>query len=116
MKLTLMFVLVLFLLPLATRSANGQMPPKENRSGESVSVVLNDSANAMTIEVHKNGEWQQLKIEAAKDANITGDRVRVATTRDDKATITVDLPVQGGKKYRLSWNSRAAMWDFTLAQ
>jgi len=116
MKRVLMFGFVLMLLPLATRSAGAQMPPKENHSGESLSIVLNDSANAMTIEVHNNGEWQQLKIEARKDATVTGDRVRVATPRDDKAIITVDFPVQAGKKYRLAWNSRATMWDFSLTQ
>ena len=116
MKRLFMLGLVLVSLLVVMAPASAQMAPKENRSGESVSIVLNDSANAMTIEVHSNGDWRQLKIEAGKDATLSGDRVRVATIRDDKATITVDLPIQGGKKYRLAWNSRAAMWDFSLTQ
>jgi hypothetical protein len=35
--------------------------------------------------------------------------------RSDNAVITVDLPVQMGKKYRLVWNDAAAIWDFNSA-
>ena len=96
--------------------AAGQMPPKKTSGGDSVAIVLNDSANAMTIEVQNKGEWSQVKIDPGKDATVAGDRVRVATTRDDKAIITVDLPVQAGNKYRLAWSSKAGMWDFSPAQ
>lgn len=92
------------------------MPPKKTNTGDSVAIVLNDSANPMTVEVRNKGEWTQVKIDPGKDASVAGDRIRVATIRDDKATITVDLPVQAGSKYRIAWNAKAAMWDFSLAQ
>jgi hypothetical protein len=36
----------------------------------------------------------------------------IGTERQDKATITVDLPIEGGKKYLLFWNAPPGMWDF----
>lgn len=92
------------------------MPPKKTNTGDSVAIVLNDSADPMTIEVQNKGEWTQVKIDPGKDASVAGDRIRVATIRDDKATITVDLPVQAGSKYRVAWNAKAGMWDFSPAQ
>jgi hypothetical protein len=50
-----------------------------------------------------------------EDTQLTGDRIRVATTRDDKAIITVDLPIEGGKKYPLFWNAKTSMCDFSSA-
>jgi hypothetical protein len=92
------------------------MPPKKTNTGDSVAIVLNDSANPMTIEVQNKGEWTQVKIDPGKDASVAGDRIRVATIRDDKATITVDLPIQAGNKYRVAWNAKSSMWDFSPAQ
>ena len=86
-----------------------QMAPK------TLSIVLNDATSQVTIEYHSGDTWKQVQIDAKKDAQIAGDRIRVATTRDDKATITVDLPVTGGEKYRLFWNDKTSMWDFSSA-
>jgi hypothetical protein len=97
-------------------AAKTQMPPKKTSAGDSVAILLNDSAGPMTIEVQNKGEWTKLQIDAGKDASVAGDRIRVATLRDDKATITVDLPVQAGSKYRVAWNAKAGMWDFSPAQ
>ena len=94
--------------------ATGQMVPQNPRN--SVAIVLNDSANPMTIEVQNKGEWSKVTIDPGKDASVAGDRVRVATIRDDKAIITVDLPVPAGSKYRVAWNAKAGMWDFSPAQ
>ena len=96
-------------------AAESQQVPKTDRLGNSVCVIRNDSTNPAVIEYRSNNQWQQLKLEPGKDGNVTGDRVRVATTRDDKAIVTVDLPVQAGKKYRLIWNTQSGMWDFSPA-
>lgn len=77
------------------------------------SIVRNDSTSQVTIEHRKDGQWQQLQIDANKDADITGDQIRVTTNREDHATITVTLPIKGGKKYRLYWNAQSSMWDLT---
>jgi hypothetical protein len=111
-KLWLVWTIFVFL-PLILDTATGQQPPKGPKS---FSIVLNDSTESMTIEFLSDSEWRQLKVESGKDANIKGDRIRVATNREDKAVITVDLPIQGGKKYRLAWNARASIWDFSPAQ
>ena len=92
---------------------DAQQPPKSDRAGNPVSIVRNDTTNAATIEFRTNNDWQQLKIEPGKDATVAGDRIRVATTREDKAIITVDLPIQAGKKYQLIWNTQANIWDFS---
>jgi hypothetical protein len=86
-----------------------QMAPK------TISIIRNDATSTVTVEFHIGGEWKQIPIDAQKDTQITGDRIRVATTRDDKAIITVDLPIEGGKKYRLFWNDKTSMWDFSSA-
>jgi len=53
-------------------------------------------------------------LQGGKDVTLTGDRIRVATKRDeDGAMITVDLPVQAGKKYRLIRNPQSGIWDFS---
>jgi hypothetical protein len=100
----------------AALSSSGQMAPKQNSSGESVAIVLNDSSESMTVEYHKDNAWLPLKLDPGKDGTATGDRIRVATLRQDKAVITVDMPVQAGKKYRLAWNTTAAMWDLSATQ
>jgi hypothetical protein len=101
---------------LTALASRGQMAPKQNRSGDSVAIVLNDSSQSMTIEFHSDNDWQKLKLDPGKDGTITGDRVRVATQRQDKALITVDMPVEPGKKYRLAWNATASMWDLSATQ
>ena len=93
-----------------------QQLPKTDHLGNSVSVVLNASKEVMTIEYHTASEWRQLKLDAARDSAVTGDRIRVSTTRTDNAIITVDLPIEAGKKYRLAWNSKSSMWDFSPAK
>jgi hypothetical protein len=75
--------------------------------------VRNDATVAVTIEYRSNSQWQPLKIETGAEARISADRLRVSTTREDKAIVTVDLPVQAGQKYRLIWNQQAGMWDFS---
>jgi len=45
-----------------------QMAPKSNRTGNPVSIIRNDAADTVTIEVGNNNEWQQLEIGAGKDA------------------------------------------------
>ena len=75
------------------------------------SIVRNDSTSQVAIEYRSHDEWKQVQIDAQKDANITGDRIRVSTDREDHATITVTLPIGGGKKYHLFWNTQTSMWD-----
>ena len=86
-----------------------QMAPK------TMSIIRNDSTSAVTIECHSGDEWKQAPIDPQKDIQLNGDRIRVATTRPDKAVITIDLPIEGGKKYRLFWNDKTGMWDFSSA-
>ena len=78
-------------------------------------VVRSDAADAMTIEFRANDKWQQVELKARSETNLKCDRLRVATTRSDKAVISLEMPVQLGKKYRLAWNDTAAMWDFSVA-
>jgi hypothetical protein len=77
------------------------------------SIVRNDSTSRVTIEYRSRDNWQQVQIDSQKDANITGDQIRVSTNREDHATITVTLPIQSGKKYRLFWNTQSSMWDLS---
>ena len=108
-------LLVLFLSMLIIEPATSQMAPKNDHAGNPVSIVRNDSTNSVAIEYRNANEWQQIKLEAGKDTSITGDRVRVSTTREDNAVVTVDLPILPGKKYRLLWNTQAGIWDFSSA-
>jgi hypothetical protein len=82
-----------------------QMPP------ENSSFVKNDSTATISFETQSGGVWTQQSLEPAKDMKIKADRIRVSTTRDDKALLTVDLPIQIGKKYRVFWNGQTSMWD-----
>ena len=82
-----------------------QMPPK------ALSIVRDDSNSAISIEYLSGGNWQKQPIEANKDIALQAERLRVSTTRNDNAILTVDLPIDGGKKYRVFWNSQASMWD-----
>ena len=92
-----------------------QEAPKSDRKGNSVSIIRSDASDPITIETRVNGQWQPLKIDPSKDVSVPGDHIRVATTRPDSAVVSVDLPVQAGKKYRLFWNAQASLWDFAIA-
>jgi hypothetical protein len=107
--------LLLVLLLSISATMDAQQPPAKDRAGNSLSIVRNDSTAAATIEYRLNNQWQQIMLEPGKDATIKGDRIRVATTREDQATVTVDLPIQAGKKYRLLWNTQSSIWDFSPA-
>jgi hypothetical protein len=102
-----------FFLAITALRLDAQQPAERDRTGNAVSVLLNGAKTAMTIEFRSKGEWQELKLEPGKDARIAGDRIRVATTREDKAIVTVDMPIEAGKKYRLVWNAQTGMWDFS---
>jgi hypothetical protein len=78
-------------------------------------IVRNDTTTAVTIEYHSAGDWKSISLAARGESLIAGDRIRVATTRDDKATVTIDLPIQPGGKYRLVWNKDCGLWDFSNA-
>jgi hypothetical protein len=93
--------------------AGPQQPAKKDRNGNQVCVVRNDATDPVTIEYRSTSEWQQVKLDPGKDSTITADHIRVATTREDKAVVTVDLPTQAGKKYRLFWNAQSSIWDFS---
>ncbi|HZU24699.1 MAG TPA: hypothetical protein VFA04_04205 [Bryobacteraceae bacterium] len=101
---------------LTAASAATQQIPNADRNGNPVVSVRNDAAAAISIEYRRDNQWQQIRLEPGTDATIGGDRIRVATTRRDNAVITVELPVQPGKKYRLVWNGAAAMWDFSATR
>jgi hypothetical protein len=93
-----------------------QQVPKKDKEGNPVSIILNSSQARITIEYRSNGEWQSIVLVPNQDTKITGEHVRVSTTRNDKAVVTVDLPIEAGKKYRLTWNSQANIWDFSPAE
>jgi hypothetical protein len=99
----------LIFIAIAGAGLGWQQPPK------TVFIVRNDSTGAVDIEYRSNDQCQKLRLEPGTDSSATGDRVRVATRREDKAIITVDLPVEGGKKYRLFWNTQSSIWDFSPA-
>jgi hypothetical protein len=107
--------LAIAFLSFASLPVDAQQPPKTDRTGSPVSIVRNEATVAVTIEYRSNSQWQPLKLEPGSDVRTSGDRLRVATTREDKAIITVDLPIQAGQKYRLIWNEQAGMWDFSPA-
>jgi hypothetical protein len=105
-------ILLALILAVAT-IAGAQQPAKKDRSGNQVCVVRSDATAPVTIEYRSSSEWQQVKLDPGKDATITADHIRVATTREDRAVVTVDLPTQAGKKYRLFWNPQTSIWDFS---
>ena len=107
-------LIVVSLLSMAV-AVRSQQAPKLDRTGNSVSTVLNDSTETVTIEYHSSTEWLPIKLQSGKDTKVAADRIRVTTTREDKAIISVDLPVQAGKKYRLFWNAQLSIWDFSPA-
>jgi hypothetical protein len=104
-------LILLGVLSFAVTMAAQQVGGK-TKDGDPVSILLNTSQQAVTVEVHLRDNWQEFKIEAGKDGRIVGDRVRMATKRPDNATITVDYPLEPAKKYRVFFNSKTGMWDF----
>jgi hypothetical protein len=106
------------LVPLLLFSATfgkSQQPPKNDRTGNPVFIVRNDASTATTIEYRTNNQWQAIKLDSGMDASISGDHIRVSTAREDGAMVTIDLPTQAGKKYRLFWNTQTSTWDFSKA-
>jgi hypothetical protein len=41
-----------------------------------------------------DGTWEQHKLEPGKDVRVSSDRIRVSTTRADKAVITAAMPCE----------------------
>jgi hypothetical protein len=111
MNIVMRASLVGLFLCLPALSLKSQEPPKNDRHGNSISIVRNDASTAVTIETRVNGQWQALKIDPSKDASIPGDHIRIATTRADGAVVSIDFPIEAGKKYRVFWNEQAHMWD-----
>jgi len=106
-------ILLISFLSIPSGAAKPQQPPKNDRSGNPVCIVRSDATTPVTIEYRNNNQWQSLKLDPGKDASISGDHIRVSTTRDDKATVTIELPTEAGKKYRLFWNAQSTTWDFS---
>jgi hypothetical protein len=86
--------------------ARAQQAPK------TLSIVRNDSTAQVTFEYRSNDGWKKVTVDAQKDISVAGDRVRIGTDRPDKASVTVELPIEGGKKYMVFWNDPPGMWDF----
>src|SRR5262245_3194932 len=109
--------LILALIVLAASSSlsvvRGQQRAEKSRLGGSVAALRNDTTSQLTFSYHATEGWQETTLAPGKDTKVTGDRVRVVTTRADKAVITVDYPIEAGKKYRIMWNSQAQIWDFS---
>ena len=77
-----------------------------------LSIIRNDTDSKVSFECRSEGVWQKVTLNPKQDTSVTGDRVRIGTDRQDKATVTVELPIEGGKKYLLFWNDPPGMWDF----
>ena len=107
--LGILFLVILTLQPIPTWG-QPQQPPK------SASIVRNDADVAITIEHRVKSEWVSVKLEAHADAQVSGDRLRVATTRADSALVSVELPIEGGKKYRVFFNAQANIWDLKRSE
>src|SRR6476619_2329637 len=79
------------------------LPTRPQQPPKTLSIIRNDSTSQVTFEYHTGNEWKKVTIDSQKDTSIAADRVRIGTDRQDKATITVELPIEGGKKYLLFW-------------
>jgi len=88
------------------------LPTRPQQPPKTLSIIRNDSTSQVTFEYHTGNEWKKITIDSQKDTSIAANRVRIGTDRQDKATITVELPIEGGKKYLLFWNDPPGMWDF----
>jgi len=109
-------LLTVFFCLQAVSQQHAQQVPGENHQGNPVSIIRNDANDAITIEVRNYNQWQAVKIDANKDVSISGDHIRVATTRPDGAEVAIQFPIQGGKKYRVFWNAQALMWDVVASR
>ncbi len=98
-----------------SRLGSAQQVPKSDKTGSPVCVVRNESTAATAFEYRKDNQWKEVKLDPSGEAKLSADRIRIATTREDNAIVTVDLPVQAGKKYRIIWNTQTAIWDFSPA-
>ena len=87
----------------------GSQPPQAPKA---LAIIRNVSTSQVTFEYRSGDTWQKVTLDSLKDANIGGDRVRIGTDRQDNATITVELPIERGKKYLVFWNDPPGMWDF----
>jgi hypothetical protein len=113
MRRSFVRTLLIPLLVFPVASGRPQQPPKNDRSVNAVCIVRNDAPTPMTVEYRTNNQWRAIKLDSGKDASISGDHIRVSTAREDGATLTVDLPTEPGKKYRLFWNAQISAWDFS---
>jgi hypothetical protein len=105
-------VLVIGLAIMSAARTEPQQPPATARGGEQSAILRNDSTSAITVGYHDSTGWHEVKIDAGKDAKVTGDRLRVLTNRSDNAVITLEYPIKPASKYRVLWNSKSEMWDF----
>ena len=96
-------------LAMACTAIPSQPPPQAPKA---LAIIRNDSTSQVTFEYRSGDTWQKVTLDSQKDTNISGDRVRIGTDRQDKATITVELPIEHGKKYLVFWNDPPGMWDF----
>lgn len=77
-------------------------------------ALKNDTKSSLTVELQINNEWKPVNLSAGADTALTGDRIRVSTNRkEDGAVITVDIPVQPGKRYRVVRSDKSGLWDFS---
>jgi FlaG/FlaF family flagellin (archaellin) len=95
-------------LTVACTSIGSQTP----QAPKTLAIIRNVSTSQVTFEYYSGDTWQKVTLDSLKDTNIDGDRVRIGTDRQDKATITVELPIERGKKYLVFWNDPPGMWDF----
>jgi hypothetical protein len=104
----------LFLLSLSLGAAAlAQDTQKTKSAGKPIATIRSEASAPVSLEYRRGRQWQQIQLEPGKAAIIPGDRMRVATRRADGAVLTVDLPIEAGKRYKLIWNSQANMWDFS---
>ena len=94
---------------LACATFSNEQPPQAPKT---LAIIRNVSTSQVTFEYRSGDTWQKVTLDSLKDTNIGGDRVRIGTDRQDNATITVELPIERGKKYLVFWNDPPGMWDF----
>lgn len=79
---------------LACATFSSEQPPQAPKT---LAIIRNVSTSQVTFEYHSGDTWQKITLESQKDTNISGDRIRIGTDRQDKATITVELPIERGR-------------------
>ena len=81
--------------------------------GATPCVLSNQTNSSIVVEQFSYGSWSRVPTFPGKDSSITGNKIRVTTERKgDKANITVEREVAGGKKYILIRNEQMGIWDF----